>query len=145
MTNYSLEGFETYARTFAANLTLQKEGATVVALHGDLGAGKTTFTQIVAKTLGVVINIVSPTFVIQKNYSLEGQIFSQLIHIDAYRLEEERQMEVLGWHDIIADPSNLIVVEWPERIAGLLPKNTQHIYFEYIDESIRGISYGKEN
>lgn len=145
MKEYSLDDFAKYAKEFTENLSLSKEGATILALHGDLGAGKTTFTQILARTLGVTEDVVSPTFVIQKNYSLEGAIFSQLIHIDAYRLDNAKQLEVLGWHDIVADQSNLIVIEWPEHIEELLPEYAQHIYFEYVNETTRGISYGEKN
>ena len=145
MTDYSLSDFEESAREYALKMKASNSGAFVIALHGDLGAGKTTFAQMLARTLGVIGEIVSPTFVIQKNYTLEDQVFSQLIHIDAYRLEEEREMEVLGWDDIIIDPSNLILVEWPEKIEGLLPQNTQHIYFKYIDDTTRSILYDKEN
>ncbi|QSH39163.1 tRNA (adenosine(37)-N6)-threonylcarbamoyltransferase complex ATPase subunit type 1 TsaE [Candidatus Kaiserbacteria bacterium] len=144
MADYVLSDFEKSAREYALKLKAHKSGAYVVALHGDLGAGKTTFAQTLARTLGVTGEIVSPTFVIQKNYPLEDQAFSQLIHVDAYRLEEEREMEVLGWNDIIIDPSNLILVEWPEKIEGLLPQNTEHIYLEYINDTTRSISYDKE-
>ncbi|MAJ97519.1 MAG: tRNA (adenosine(37)-N6)-threonylcarbamoyltransferase complex ATPase subunit type 1 TsaE [Parcubacteria group bacterium] len=144
MTDYSLSDFKESAREYALKLNAYNSGAFVIALHGDLGAGKTTFAQALARTLGVTGEIVSPTFVIQKNYPLEDQSFSQLIHIDAYRLEEEREMEVLGWNDIIIDPSNLILVEWPEKIDGLLPQNTKHIYFEYMSDTTRNISYDTE-
>lgn len=95
--------------------------ATVVALSGELGAGKTTFTQEVAKVLGVEDHVVSPTFVIQKIYALKNQKFEHLIHIDAYRLESAKELEHLGWHDIVANSSNLILIEWPERVAELIP------------------------
>lgn len=142
--DYNLEDFKKVARQFADQLTPGR-AATVVALQGDLGAGKTTFTQEVAKALGVTDDIISPTFVIQKRYQLEDQVFGQLIHIDAYRLEEARELEVLGWGDIARDPANLILIEWPEHVEGLLAPETQYIYFEYIDEGTRRISYGKKD
>lgn len=144
MVKVSLKEFEESARIYAKKLKAKQNGALVIALHGDLGAGKTTFTQTLARTLGVVGDIVSPTFVIQKNYSLEDQAFSQIIHIDAYRLENEDELRVLGWNDVVVDPSNLILIEWPENVTGLLPKDAQHIYFEYINETTRSISYGEK-
>jgi len=81
----NLQEAEKVAQDFALALSPNAEAATVVGLYGDLGAGKTFFTQVVAKTLGVEENIVSPTFVIEKIYELVGQKFSHLIHIDAYR------------------------------------------------------------
>src|SRR4051812_40158014 len=94
--------------------------ATVIGLSGDLGSGKTTFTQSIAKALGVTENVTSPTFVIEKIYSLKNPStltelnFEHLIHIDAYRLESSRELLNLGWHDIVLDPKNLILIEWPE-------------------------------
>ena len=137
---YTLTDFQSKAAEFAQQLT-PGETATVVALHGDLGAGKTTFTQNVAKTLGVTDDIISPTFIIQKRYELEGQKFSNLIHIDAYRLESAHELEVLGWADIARDPSNLILVEWPENVEHLLDTAQHHIYFEYIDDATRKITF----
>ena len=72
-------------------------GATVLALHGELGAGKTTFTQTLARTLGVTDAVTSPTFVIMKLYELQHQSFETLIHIDAYRIEHSDEMRVLGF------------------------------------------------
>ena len=96
-------------------------GATVVGLYGDLGAGKTTFTQSIAKALGVNDTVTSPTFVIEKIYELEGQEFTHLIHIDAYRIENSSELLHLGWKEIISDKNNLILIEWPERVADIMP------------------------
>jgi tRNA threonylcarbamoyladenosine biosynthesis protein TsaE len=115
---------------FAATLAPRPESATVLALSGELGAGKTTFAQGIARTLGVEENVTSPTFVIEKIYQLENQKFSRLIHIDAYRLNDPHELEVLGWRDIIIDPTNLIVIEWPERVAALIPPEAIRISFK---------------
>src|ERR1700733_3565857 len=69
--------------------------ACVVGLYGDLGSGKTTFTQAVAKILGITEVVNSPTFVIEKIYKLEHERFEHLIHIDAYRLEKSSELEKL--------------------------------------------------
>ncbi|MBL4644606.1 MAG: tRNA (adenosine(37)-N6)-threonylcarbamoyltransferase complex ATPase subunit type 1 TsaE [Candidatus Pacebacteria bacterium] len=140
--SYTLEEFQKEATTFAFELSI-RERATVVALHGDLGAGKTTFAQSMARALGITESVVSPTFLIQKRYSLEGQVFSNVIHIDAYRLKSAEQLEVLDWEELTNDPSNLILIEWPENITDLLAPETKHIYFEYIDEVTRSISYAQ--
>ncbi len=115
--------------------------ATVVALQGDLGAGKTTFTQGIARALGVGESVTSPTFVIEKIYELTEQNFTRLIHIDAYRLTDAHELEVLGWHEVVADPLNLIIVEWPEHVAALIPENAIHISFAGTGDS-REIIYG---
>jgi len=123
--------------------------ATVVGLYGDLGAGKTTFTKALAEVLGVEGVVTSPTFVLEKIYTLSNkklnQKFSHLIHIDAYRLESSDELKQLGWDTIVSDPKNLIVIEWADKVEGLLPEHTRKIFFEVVDESslhnTRNISY----
>jgi tRNA threonylcarbamoyladenosine biosynthesis protein TsaE len=133
---------ESFLNNLMANPARHRAGgqATVVGLSGDLGSGKTTFSQSVAKILGVNENVTSPTFVIQKIYELRNQPFKHLIHIDCYRLASAQEMEKLGWHEIIADPGNLILVEWPEKIADILPADMIKIDFKFIDEKTREIN-----
>ena len=135
-----VESLYTEAAQFAHTLK-RDNAALVVALEGDLGAGKTTFVQGVARALGIKESVTSPTFVIQKTYPLQGSDFKQLVHIDAYRLKGAHELEVLEWKDAVADPSNLIFIEWPERVAGALPTNTRALHLEFIDEQTRGINY----
>lgn len=118
--------------------------AVIMGLYGDLGSGKTTFTQCVAKILGVKETVTSPTFVIEKIYKLEDKNFSHLIHIDAYRLESGKELETLGWKEISEDPKNLIFIEWPERVSEILPENIQKIYFKFVDESTREVEWNQE-
>lgn len=113
--------------------------ATVVTLSGELGAGKTTFSQGLARALGVEESVTSPTFVIEKIYQLENQKFARLIHIDAYRLESAHELEVLGWRELIGDPENLILIEWPEKVAALIPEDAIRMRFD-IDGEGRIIS-----
>ncbi len=113
--------------------------ATVIALQGDLGAGKTTFAQGFGKILGVEENMPSPTFVIMRSYEVDpstssGQAwhrFKKLIHIDAYRLEHEAELLHLGWEALLADPTNIILVEWPEKVVGLIPKEAKTLHFKH--------------
>lgn len=121
----NLEETQKIAGDFAEKLSPLESEAVVVGLYGDLGAGKTSFTQAVAKKLGVKDVITSPTFVIEKIYDLEGQKFSKMIHIDAYRLEKSEELLKLGWRDITADKNNLILIEWPERVADIMPKHVK--------------------
>lgn len=118
-----LEETETIAKDFILNLKPKIDRATVVGLYGDLGVGKTFFTQVVAKTLKVKDNVVSPTFVIEKIYLLQNQKFSHLIHIDAYRLEKSSELVDLGWKNIISDPKNLILIEWPDKVLEIMPEH----------------------
>jgi tRNA threonylcarbamoyladenosine biosynthesis protein TsaE len=126
---HNLEEMHTIAADFAASLRPAEHGATVVGLYGDLGAGKTSFTQGLAAALGVGDRVASPTFVIEKIYELPVSTapagFVHLIHIDAYRLDHSNELLHLGWRDICADPSNLILIEWPERVADIMPPHTK--------------------
>ncbi|MEZ4200481.1 MAG: tRNA (adenosine(37)-N6)-threonylcarbamoyltransferase complex ATPase subunit type 1 TsaE [Candidatus Paceibacterota bacterium] len=107
---------------------IKTDGATVLALHGDLGAGKTTFVQLLARQLGVEETVTSPTFVVMKQYETTHD-FSNLIHIDAYRIETEEEMRVLGFEGLLQSPQTLICIEWAERIKNLLPTHTHHLTF----------------
>ena len=113
--------------------------ATVFALQGDLGAGKTFFAQMVGRILGVSENMASPTFVIMKIYEINFKGFKNLIHVDAYRLEKESELLHLGWEKIIEEPENLVLIEWPENVPGVIPENAKKISFKFIDESTREI------
>lgn len=138
----------TFAKKWVEGLVPEEisGSATIIALNGNLGSGKTTFTQAVARELGVVEQVTSPTFVIQKVYEIKNEEFlakkmplTRLVHIDAYRLEDASELETIGFLAIAADPKNLILIEWPERVAELLPKNTRNIYFTFVDENTREI------
>jgi len=140
----SLEETAAFAQRFLESLLKEQKNntATVVGLYGDLGAGKTAFTKCVAKILGVDQEITSPTFVIEKIYKLPQKtntFFEQLIHIDAYRLEKGEELAKLGWSEIIANPKNLILLEWPEKVAEVMPKDHKKLFFTFVDENTRKI------
>lgn len=116
----------------------------MVALHGDLGAGKSTFVRAVARELGITEKVVSPTFNIMKIYKCERGPLSHLVHIDAYRLKGEKDLKVLDWQELISDRANIIFIEWPENVESALPKHTEHLYFKYISEDTRSIEYRQD-
>ncbi len=135
-----LEETEEVAQTFVESLT-SGDKACVVALQGDLGAGKTAFSQAVGRALKVAENMHSPTFVIMKVYGIDYKGFKNLIHIDAYRLEKESELLHLGWEELIREPENLVLIEWPENVPGLIPSSARRIFLKFIDESTREIAY----
>ena len=100
--------------------TIETDGATVLALSGDLGAGKTTLTKEIAILLGIEETLVSPTFVIGKFYRAKKH-FDRLAHIDAYRIESLDELVPLGWNMIMSTSRTLVIIEWPERIIDAIP------------------------
>jgi tRNA threonylcarbamoyladenosine biosynthesis protein TsaE len=114
-------------------------GALVVGLYGDLGSGKTTFTQAVAKIFDIKEDITSPTFVIEKIYDISHGNFKKLVHIDAYRLDSGKELVAIDWNKTLVDPKNIIFIEWPERVLEVLPKNLAKINFKFLSENEREI------
>jgi tRNA threonylcarbamoyladenosine biosynthesis protein TsaE len=115
-------------RLLAETMRLGRSGekAQVIALTGDLGAGKTTFLKGLLSGLGVRRRISSPTFVLLKRY---GSVY----HLDAYRLNNSREAAGLGLEKIIADPRSIVLVEWADRIRKMLPAGSVWIEFSYGD------------
>ena len=120
--------------------------AIIVALEGDLGGGKTTFAQGLARGLRLKDSITSPSFVLIKKYQLKEKNckIENLYHIDCYRLNKSWQLQELGLEEIINDPKNLVVIEWAERVEEILPKDKTVIKFEWVDENKRKITFNKE-
>ena len=142
--------------------------AIILALQGDLGAGKTTFIQGFARGLGIKEKILSPTFVILKRFniprlSLRGgqrptkqsqkrllrsarndsvsEIWPKyLYHLDCYRIDSPQEIIDLGFKEIAANPQNIVIIEWAERIKKILPKYATWLKFEWIDKNKRTIT-----
>jgi tRNA threonylcarbamoyladenosine biosynthesis protein TsaE len=113
---------------------------TIFCLQGNLGAGKTTFIQGVAKALKIKEKITSPTFVLMKKFPLSKKLpFSELYHFDCYRFDKPEEILVLGFKEIIKNTENLIFIEWPEKIKKLIPKNAIWINFKVIGKNKREI------
>ena len=110
-------------QTLAEELALALPADTTLALHGDLGVGKTTFVQGLARGFGVHEQVTSPTFNI---YTIHRSAQRTLIHLDAYRLESGREVEDLLLEDFLVSPWCL-AVEWPEKIADWMPSNALHL------------------
>ncbi len=165
--DYTLEQVPEVAGTILEGARRRRapDHATLITLSGDLGAGKTTLVQEMARQLGIIETLQSPTFVIYKKYNLtpgpsparggvttsrvrsnsteadpllageggpelvegpgedgEDAEWSTLVHGDMYRLESAEDIEKLGWKELLADPKNLILIEWPEQITGAIPE-----------------------
>lgn len=139
----TLENLSNIARDIIKKAHDQKsDSAIVIALEGDLGAGKTTLTQEIARVFYIKERVISPTFVIMKRYNLPAQTgvldekFKYLIHIDAYRLEKSEELFKLGFQKLLEDKDNLIIIEWPENVPECIPKNTLRVKLSHeIDNS----------
>lgn len=114
--------------------------ALVVALVGNLGSGKTTFAQGFAKGLKIKESILSPTFVLMREYALKGKAFKKFVHIDWYRLDDQKELIPLGWRDLVKNPQNLILIEWADRISALLPPSCIRVTFDHLNETSRSIA-----
>lgn len=133
----SLEETQKLAHDWLASLPIPTDEAAIVGLYGNLGSGKTAFTQAVARELGIKEPTTSPTFVIEKLYETTHPHFKRLIHIDAYRLEAGRELQVLDFEKLVENPNNLIIIEWPENVKEILPENHIKIHCEFVDENTR--------
>lgn len=111
--------------------------ATVIAFHGNLGAGKTTLVQSIGKILGVRESMQSPTFLLMKRYQTQSEKFSSLVHVDAYRIENESEMDALRFRDVLKEKNTLVCVEWPEKISSFIPLDAWKIDLSFIDETTR--------
>lgn len=111
---------------------------TVIAFHGLMGSGKTTFIRAMCQVLGVKDAVSSPTYSIINEYKGSR---GNILHIDLYRLKNNEELMRAGVEDSLYS-GNLCLVEWPELAFSLLPDDTVHIYLEAIDESTRRIRIG---
>lgn len=120
---------------------LKSGEAAVVALSGELGAGKTTFVQGLGKVLGVSGKIKSPTFVLAKKYKLKkyGIPWRALVHIDAYRLGGKKEPVGLWLKEIFNDAQNLVAIEWPEKIKKYIPNDAIWVELKHKGEKHRHI------
>ncbi|MEK7521534.1 MAG: tRNA (adenosine(37)-N6)-threonylcarbamoyltransferase complex ATPase subunit type 1 TsaE [Patescibacteria group bacterium] len=132
----SAQATQKVGRDFGNNL----KGGEVVGLVGDLGGGKTTFVQGLAQRIGVKERIISPTFIIVREY--ENKFGGNLYHVDLYRLENNLKQELinLGINNFSKDPKNVIVVEWADKARKYLPISTTWVEFVNEGENKRNIT-----
>lgn len=109
----------------------------VICLQGDLGAGKTTFVQGIAQGWGSKDSVTSPTFILVNVYRRADE--SQLFHMDAYRLDSTPEAEELDLDTMLAQGP--LIVEWPERIDGLVPGENLWVKLEHVDEEEREMKF----
>ena len=134
---FKLSQIHSVAREFLGSLKQSK----VVAFHGSMGAGKTTFIHALCTLLGVIENISSPTFSLIHEYSTaDGMV---IYHIDLYRLKNEQEAIHAGVEDCVYS-GDLCFIEWPDKIPSLLPPGVLHVYLEIVGEDSRRLTYKVE-
>ena len=133
-----------------SKLSLHKR-ATIVALCGDIGSGKTVFTQGVAKAAGITEQVTSPTFIVVKKYEIpeSGGVspdippYKYLVHVDAYRIKNSDEIGSLKLEEHLSDPNNLILIEWPERIQGVNLSDIIKVNFKFVNSTTREIEFSE--
>ncbi len=117
-----------------AKRTLKKEAtkkAIVIGLVGELGSGKTTFVKSFMRELGVKRRITSPTFLIVRRFGIKHKRLKNVFHVDAYRVKNKQDLSGIDFREILKEKSNIVLVEWADRILGVLPKGTIWVKFKY--------------
>lgn len=124
-------------KKFGEGFASKLKGGETLALVGELGSGKTTFVQGLAKGLGIKTRITSPTFILMRNYDGERSLY----HLDLYRLESDVDNDVtnLGLKDFLEKKENVVVIEWAKKIKKTLPKETIWMEFRSIGKDTREI------
>ncbi|MBU4274374.1 tRNA (adenosine(37)-N6)-threonylcarbamoyltransferase complex ATPase subunit type 1 TsaE [Patescibacteria group bacterium] len=118
--------------------------AVVVGLSGDLGSGKTTFLQGLARGFGIKEKILSPTFLIMKRFPLNNKKTKQrddFYHIDCYRIKKFKDLLQLNIKEIIKNPRNIIAIEWVDKIKKSMPLSSILVGFKFVGKNKREISF----
>jgi tRNA threonylcarbamoyladenosine biosynthesis protein TsaE len=128
--SFSSEETQKLGEAFARR-TKKGKHAIVFALKGELGAGKTTFVRGFFKGLGLKGHAQSPTYIIMRRRPLRRKKFSNVFHMDAYRLKGAKHLTALGFKDVLADPGNIVLIEWADRVKRILPKGIAWLTFQH--------------
>jgi tRNA threonylcarbamoyladenosine biosynthesis protein TsaE len=116
-------------RALAASLAARLPPGAVVALYGDLGAGKTCFVQGLAAAFGITAPVNSPTYNLVHEYPGDRR----LVHFDLYRVNHPEEILQLGWEEFLEEAASTVVVEWAERAGDLIPPGAWRIRIEHVD------------
>ena len=130
----SIDRIETAAKEFLA----EKGSSNIIAMYGEMGAGKTTFTKALCKVFGVADSVTSPTFTIVNEY--RTSLGEAVYHFDFYRIDKLSEAFDIGFEEFI-DSGNLCLIEWPCKIEDILPEDTLKVRIEALADGSRRISF----
>ena len=131
---------EAETEAFGAEVARRLPRGSVVLLDGDLGAGKTVFSRGFARALGIDEPVSSPTYTIVQEYELPEK--GRLYHLDLYRISDAGAALAFGVDEFLSDPASYALVEWPERISGILPENAVKVTLRHLGDGEREINVG---
>src|SRR5258705_5264047 len=137
--SFSLDNINSVAKEFWKEIN----NKTVIAFHGPMGSGKTTFIHALCDVKAVKDVVGSPTFSIINEYEYDCEGTKKvLFHIDLYRLKDGKEAMKAGVEDVLYS-GNVCLVEWPEKAPGLFPDNTVHVFMEWVDDKTRRLKIAK--
>ena len=130
----TIDEIEDAARQFLE----QSEGSNIIALYGEMGAGKTTLTKAICKVLGVEESVTSPTFTIVNEYRTIGG--ESVYHFDFYRIEKLSEALDIGYEEFM-ESGSICLIEWPEKVEEILPKETLRVKIESMEDGSRRVVF----
>lgn len=146
MKNIYITSNQEETQNLAKNFAKKVKPGETIFLYGNLGAGKTTFTQGFAHSFGIQRNVISPTFIIIRTYKTNRKDGIQTLnHIDLYRTETEKDRENLGLSEIFSDKYAINIVEWSEKLGEELPEKRWEIHLKQQGKNKREIIIEKFN
>ena len=127
-----------YIDDAAREFLKKREGALVIALYGEMGAGKTTFTKAICRVLGVLDGVNSPTFTLINEYRTKGG--DTIYHFDFYRINKLEEAFDIGFEEFV-DSGDLCIIEWPEKIEQILPADVLRVKISVLDDGSRELIF----
>lgn len=124
----------------AAKILTHLKAGDIVALEGQLAAGKTTLTRALMEKIGYHGRVSSPTFVIEHRYPVRYKTIKEVIHLDLYRLTP-KEVEKFDWNEYTNSTRSLVLIEWPDRAATLLPKKAKQITITIVNDRVRHLRF----